>query len=250
MVRRTLVATLLGGLLLLGAPSIAFAGRGGGGNRPVGHMGNGSHMGNGGHMGNRTGGPGMRRDDRRFDRDDRRFDRDDRRFDRDGRHFRHNRFFFVYAPYYYPYYNPCAYPYYYPYSYGYSYHRYYPPAYCPPSYYYDYGYGGQSAYGYGGGDSGQYGDQGNGQYGASSPTVTLRGTAFNPAQLTVKAGQDVVWSWNDGGVAHTVTADDGTFDSGRMTSGTYRHVFDHPGEFHYHCQIHPQQMMGTVVVTQ
>ena len=116
--------------------------------------------------------------------------------------------------------------------------------------YYDYGYGGQSAYGYGGGDSGQYGDQGNGQYGASSPTVTLRGTAFNPAQLTVKAGQDVVWSWNDGGVAHTVTADDGTFDSGRMTSGTYRHVFDHPGEFHYHCQIHPQQMMGTVVVTQ
>jgi len=29
MVKRTLVATLLGGLLLLGAPSVAFAGRGG-----------------------------------------------------------------------------------------------------------------------------------------------------------------------------------------------------------------------------
>ena len=239
--RRTLVATLLGGLLLLGAPSIAFAGRGG--TNQGGHMGNDAHMGNSSHMGNRMGGPGMHRGDGRFDRDDRRFDRDDR-------HFRHHRFFFIYAPYYSPYYNPCAYSYYSPYSYGYSYGRYYPPAYCPPPYASDYGYGGSYDNGYGGRNADQYGDQGNGQYGASSPTVVLHATAFNPARLTVKAGQEVVWSWNDGGVAHTVTADDGSFDSGRMTTGTYRHTFDHPGEFHYHCQIHPQQMMGTIVVSQ
>ena len=242
MVKRTLVATLLGGLLLLGAPSIAFAGRGG--TRPNGHMGSGAHMGN--HMGS----PGMHRGDGRFDRDDHRFDRDDRRFDRDDRRFRHRHFFFAYAPYYYPYYYPCTYPYYYPYSYGYSYRHYYPPAYCPPYYDNGYGYGGQSTDGYGGNDPAQYGDQGNGQYGASSPTVVLHATAFNPARLSVKAGQEVVWSWNDGGVAHTVTADDGSFDSGRMTTGTYRHTFDHPGEVQYHCAIHPQQMMGTVVVTQ
>jgi plastocyanin len=240
MVRRTLMATLLGGLLLLGAPSIAYAGRGG--PHPNGHMGNGSHMGNG--MG-----AGMHR------ADGRRFDRDDRRFDRDDRHFRHHRFSFIYAPYYYPYYYPCSYSSYYPYSYGYSYGRYYPPRYCPPPYGYDYGYSRpyDSGYGYGyssgyGGDSGQYGGQDNGQYGATSPGVILRGTAFNPAQLTIKAGQDVVWSWNDGGVTHTVTADDGSFDSGRMTSGTYHHTFDQHGDFRYHCQIHPQ-MTGTIAVT-
>src|SRR5438105_12488548 len=88
MVRRTLVATLLGGLLLLGAPTVAFAGKGG--SRPNGHMGSDSHMGNGGHISNGMGRAGMHRMDGRFDRDDRRFDRDDRRF-------RHHRFFFAYA---------------------------------------------------------------------------------------------------------------------------------------------------------
>ena len=249
MVKRTLVATLLGGLLFLGAPSVAFAGRGG--NGQSGRMGNSSHMGNGSRMGNGMRGGGMHRGDGRFDRGDRRFDRDDRRFDRDDRHFRHQRFFYPYYPYYYPYYSPCGYPYSYnPYSYG-SY--YYPPRYCPDPYSYGGGYGG--GYGgydgaYGGQDSGQYGDQNGGQYGASPSTVVLRGTAFNPSRLTAKVGQDVVWSWNDNGVAHTVTADDGSFDSGRMTSGTFRHTFDHPGEFTYHCQIHPQQMMGTIVVSQ
>jgi plastocyanin len=199
---------------------------------------------------------------RDFARDDRRSDHRRRDFDRDDRRFRHHRFFFIHTPYYYPYYYPCGYSYDYPYSYGYHFRHYYPPRYCPPPYGYDYGYrrpydygsgygyGYGSGSGYGGGGSDQYGDQGNGQYGASSPTVILRGIAFNPARLTVKAGQDVVWSWDDGGVTHTATADDGSFDSGRMTSGTYRHTFDHPGEFRYHCQIHPQQMMGTVVVTQ
>ena len=239
--KRTLVATLLGGLLLLGAPSVAFAGRGGNGSNS--RMGNGSHIGNGSHMGNGMRGGGMHRADGRFDRDNRRFDRDDR-------HFRHHRFFFAYAPYYYPYYSPCGYPYHYsPYSYSYSYGRYYRPGYCPDPYSYGSGYGGYDS-GYGGQDSGQYGDQNSGQYGASPSTVTLRGTAFNPSRLTAKVGQDVVWSWNDNGVAHTVTADDGSFDSGRMTSGTFRHTFDHPGEFAYHCQIHPQQMMGTIVVSQ
>ena len=156
MVRRTLVATLLGGLLLLGAPTVAYAGRGG--NHPTGNMGN------GGHMGNRMGSPGMHHGDGRFDR---RFDRDDRRFDRDDRRFRHRHFFFVYAPYYYPYYYPCSYSYYYrPYSYGYP----YPPGYCPPSYGYDYGYGGQYDSAYGAGTSGQYGGPNDGDYGASPST--------------------------------------------------------------------------------
>jgi plastocyanin len=206
-------------------------------------MGNGNHMGNSSHMGNGMRG-GMHRGDGRFDRGDRRFDRDDR-------HFRHQRFFYPYYPYYYPYYSPCGYPYNdNPYSHGsYSYGRYYSPRYCPDPYSYGGGYGGYDS-AYGGQDSGQYGDQDRGQNGASPPSVILRGTAFSPSRLTAKVGQGVVWSWNDNGVAHTVTADDGSFDSGRMTSGTFRHTFDHPGEVTYHCQIHPQQMMGTIVVSQ
>jgi plastocyanin len=208
-------------------------------------MGNGNHMGHSNHMANGMRDGGMHRGGGR------RFDRDDRRFDRDDRHFRHHRFFFAYAPYDYPYYSPCGYPYYYhPYSYSYSYGRYYPPGYCPAPYGSPYDHRG----GYGGTDdgqySGQYGDQDRAQYGASPPTVILRGTAFSPSRLTAKVGQDVVWSWNDDGVAHTVTADDGSFDSGRMTTGTFRHTFDRPGEFTYHCQIHPQQMTGTIVVSQ
>jgi plastocyanin len=207
-------------------------------------MGNGDHMGNRSHMGNGGRGAGMHRMDGRSDHRRRDFDRDDR-------HFRHHRFFSVYYPYYYPYYSPCGYSdSYRPYSSGYSYGHYYPPRYCPTPYGYDYGYGGQYDSGYGGHHSGQYGDQDSAQYGASPPTVILRGSAFTPARLTARVGQDVVWSWNDDGVAHTVTADDGSFDSGRMTSGTYRHAFDQPGEFRYHCQIHPQQMTGTIVVTQ
>jgi plastocyanin len=44
-----------------------------------------------------------------------------------------------------------------------------------------------------------------------------------------------------------VTADDGSFDSGRWTEGEFTRVFDQPGEFRYHCEVHAR-MKGTVVV--
>jgi plastocyanin len=101
--------------------------------------------------------------------------------------------------------------------------------------------------------------QGRGdQYGNAKPdmgmapgsgAVVIRDLAFNPPKITTKVGEAVVWSFDDNGQAHTVTADDNSFDSGRMTSGEFRHTFDKPGTYAYHCQVHPDRMMGTVIVT-
>jgi plastocyanin len=78
-------------------------------------------------------------------------------------------------------------------------------------------------------------------------TVVIRGLAFNPAQINARVGEDVMWNFDDKGVAHTVTADDGSFDSGKQTDGEFKHAFDKPGTYGYHCSIHPD-MKGMVTV--
>jgi plastocyanin len=78
-------------------------------------------------------------------------------------------------------------------------------------------------------------------------TVTIKDFEFDPATVTVKLGDDVMWT-NDGPSIHTVTADDGSFDSGDLDAGkTYVHTFTMLGTFDYHCSIHPF-MKGQVVV--
>lgn len=77
--------------------------------------------------------------------------------------------------------------------------------------------------------------------------VSIIDFAFEPAELTVAMGTTVTWT-NDDDVTHTVTADDGAFDSGNLPSGeTFSHTFDEAGTFPYHCEIHPG-MTATVVV--
>lgn len=78
-------------------------------------------------------------------------------------------------------------------------------------------------------------------------TVLIRNIDYNPPRLRVPVGKEVVWRFDGNGVGHTVTADDGSFDSGRQTTGEFRHVFDRPGEVRYHCEIHAR-MKGVVVV--
>lgn len=71
---------------------------------------------------------------------------------------------------------------------------------------------------------------------------------YTPADITVKAGTAVVWT-NKGQQPHTVSANDGSFDSGTMKSGAvWERRFDAPGEFAYVCAFHPQ-MTGVVRVT-
>jgi len=73
---------------------------------------------------------------------------------------------------------------------------------------------------------------------------------FRPMQLTVTVGATVVWT-HEGQNPHTVTADDRTFDSGTLESGTFSVTFDDVGRVPYYCQIHGEPgsgMFGTVVV--
>ncbi len=71
--------------------------------------------------------------------------------------------------------------------------------------------------------------------------------SFDPVVLTVTAGTTVRWR-NAGVAIHTVTAGDGSFDSGFVDAGeTYARTFDAPRTIDYICALHPQ-MIGTLVV--
>lgn len=70
---------------------------------------------------------------------------------------------------------------------------------------------------------------------------------FRPGRLEVEAGTTVIWT-NGGQVIHTVTAEDGSFDSGEIGSGERRALtFATAGRFPFHCTPHPF-MRGEVVV--
>jgi plastocyanin len=101
----------------------------------------------------------------------------------------------------------------------------------------------------GGGRGGDYGGGGGGGGGqAGAGAVEIADFAFAPDSSDVKVGDSVKWT-NSDGATHTVTADDGAFDSGNLAGGkSFSFTFDEAGTFAYHCNIH-QSMTGTVVVT-
>jgi plastocyanin len=69
--------------------------------------------------------------------------------------------------------------------------------------------------------------------------VNVQFSAYGPSQLDVLPGTSVVWS-NVSPRTHTVTAYDGTFDSGHLDPGQrFAVTFAQPGSFQYHCTIHP-----------
>ena len=80
-------------------------------------------------------------------------------------------------------------------------------------------------------------------------TVVLRDIAFKPKKLTVEAGTTVTWRFEDSGIAHDVKAEDDSFASEVMDSGTFEHTFEEPGTYAYLCSLHPTQMKGTIEVT-
>jgi plastocyanin len=84
---------------------------------------------------------------------------------------------------------------------------------------------------------------------AKSASVTIKDLEFTPATVTIAVGGTVTWT-NNGPSTHTVTADDGSFDSGNLSQGkTFSHTFQTAGTFAYHCSIHPF-MTATVIVQQ
>jgi plastocyanin len=80
-----------------------------------------------------------------------------------------------------------------------------------------------------------------------SNTVLINNSTFTPQSLTVGRGTRVLWR-NQDSMDHTVTSNNGFFDSGNIRSkGSFSFVFSDAGSYQYHCRIHPQ-MTGTIVV--
>jgi plastocyanin len=99
----------------------------------------------------------------------------------------------------------------------------------------------------GGGEDGGGGDDGGGG-GGGGAEVSMADIAFDPAELTVSAGDTVTWT-NDDSVDHDVTADSfSSGDPGGIAPGeTFEHTFEEAGMFDYVCTVHPG-MEGSVTV--
>lgn len=62
---------------------------------------------------------------------------------------------------------------------------------------------------------------------------------YDPSGLSIATGDTVMWE-NTGSTDHTVTASDGSFDSGSIPpGGTWEYTFEDEGEFEYMCTPHP-----------
>jgi plastocyanin len=78
-------------------------------------------------------------------------------------------------------------------------------------------------------------------------TVDIHDRTFDPAQLEVAKGTTVTWT-NGDTEAHTVTADNGLFDSGVLEPGQYYSTWlGGSGTVAYHSETDPD-MKGSVVV--
>ena len=79
---------------------------------------------------------------------------------------------------------------------------------------------------------------------------------FDPPELQVQPGAEISVA-NVGGAPHTLTADDGTFDTeeiapgaeeGRFPGDNASFVVDESGVFEFRCLIHPDAMRGSLIV--
>ncbi len=81
----------------------------------------------------------------------------------------------------------------------------------------------------------------------TSAAVSIENFSFEATSVTIKAGTTVTWTNHDA-TAHTVTADDGSYDSGSLAQdGAYSYTYQKAGTYKYHCKFHTM-MTGTVVV--
>ena len=74
-------------------------------------------------------------------------------------------------------------------------------------------------------------------------------TYYSPTSITVVIGVNNTVTWiNNDAAPHTVTANDGSFDSGIFNPGqSWTYTFTTPGTYTYHCTLHPW-MSGTITV--
>ena len=78
--------------------------------------------------------------------------------------------------------------------------------------------------------------------------VQISDFTFKPETINIKPGTTVNWV-NTDKAPHTITSDDGSWDSGKINnSAEYSHTFDKAGTFKYHCAFH-SSMTGSVIVS-
>lgn len=79
--------------------------------------------------------------------------------------------------------------------------------------------------------------------------IQMKNFAFDPAAITVRVGQTLVWT-NADVVPHTATADQKAWDSGQMAPGRrFTVTATKPGTYEYTCSNHPF-MHAKVIVTE
>lgn len=85
--------------------------------------------------------------------------------------------------------------------------------------------------------------------GGASDNITIQNFKFNPDPLSAKQGAKITVAILDDGVPHSVTADDGSFDTGIFTKsdGPKTITVSKTGTIKYHCQVH-SFMKGTINV--
>ncbi len=88
---------------------------------------------------------------------------------------------------------------------------------------------------------------------AGEERVRIDGSTFDPEELTVAAGTEVLFV-NADGFGHTVTegtggqaVDDPTVDEEIAQNGTVSVTFDEPGTYDITCEIHPSMQMTVIV---
>lgn len=78
-------------------------------------------------------------------------------------------------------------------------------------------------------------------------SVRMAGSRFEPSTLTIAPGETVRW-FNDDALPHTVSANDGRWDSGDLVPGQgFERSFDQSGSYAYLCRYHAG-MAGTIAV--
>jgi plastocyanin/uncharacterized membrane protein len=82
---------------------------------------------------------------------------------------------------------------------------------------------------------------------STNHVVILKQVHFDPPEITIRVGDTVEWR-NEDIFSHTVTADDGSFDSGLIDPGqSFQKAFRNSQTVAYHCRPHPNMKAALIV---
>jgi plastocyanin len=83
---------------------------------------------------------------------------------------------------------------------------------------------------------------------AGEVSVSIKGLAFNPADITAKVGQTITFT-NGDSIPHTATLDDGSCTTPQIAGGASDGLtFTAAGTYPFHCSVHPT-MKGTITIS-